>query len=133
MPGASYAYRLAQRNDAEAARSEALHARRLAVGQPNLAWWDMLCCVSALRCGRYDEATRFAELSHEMAPTYKPALRFLAALRHHRGDFDGATRLLAQLERLEPGFTLPDFLDEACPVPSLRDTLLIAVARSGLV
>ena len=133
MPGASYAYRLAQRNDAEAARSEALHARRLAVGQPNLAWWDMLGCVSALRCGRYDEATRFAELSHEMAPTYKPALRFLAALRHHRGDFDGATRLLAQLERLEPGFTLPDFLDEACPVPSLRDTLLIAVARSGLV
>ena len=130
---ASYAYRLAQQNDAEAARSEALHARRLAVGQPNLVWWDMLCCVSALRCGRYAEATRFAELSHDMAPTYKPALRFLAALRHHRGDLDGATRLLVQLQRLEPGFTLPELLDDAYPVPSLRDTPLIAVAKSGLV
>ncbi len=84
--------------------------------------------AGALRCGPYAEASRFATLGHDRAPLYEPALRFLAALRHHQRDDSGAADLLRRLQRLEPGFSLPPLLDNVFPMPSLRDTPLIAIA-----
>lgn len=127
------AYRLAWTSDVRAAHVEAVRALRFAAHQPNVASWTTLCCITAFRSGRYDEAIHFAETAHRQAPDFKPPLRFLAALRYQRGDEAGAVEALHKLRRLEPDFSLELYRSEDYPVPSLRGTPLIRIAGSGLL
>lgn len=114
------------------AHAEACRALRLAGGLPNQSFWLMRCCLTAVRSGDYVGASQYAELAHELAPRFKPPLRFLAGLRFHAGDEAGALRALQQLKMLEPDFTLELMASEDYPAISLRNTPLIEVARSGI-
>ncbi len=115
------------------AHVEALRALRLAAPLPNQSWWLMRCCVTAVRCHRFQEATRFAQTAHDMAPQSKPPLRFLAALRFHARDEAATAQALARLKALEPDFSLDLMEREDYPVTSLHGTPLIEVTRSGLL
>lgn len=130
---ASAAQAFARLGDAPKAHKEALHALRLAAALPNQSWWQMRCCITAVRCGHYREAARFAATAHALSPRFKPPLRFLAALLFKEGDEAGAAAALQCLKTLEPDFSLELMRREDYPVTSLRDTPLIEVTRSGLL
>ena len=130
---ASLAQALARLGEVEEAHAEACHALRLSSGQPNLSWWHMRCCITATRCGRFEEAARCAQAAHELSPNFKPPLRFLAALRFYLRDEKGAAEALQALKRLEPDFSLQLMASDAYPVASLRGTPLLDVVHSELV
>ncbi|TPE52681.1 tetratricopeptide repeat protein [Amaricoccus solimangrovi] len=130
---ASLAYRLAWTDRAEEGHDQALRALDLAACHPNRATWFMLCCVTAVRTGRFAEALHFGARAHELAPNYKPPLRFLAALHFHGGREAAAHQALRALRRLEPDFDLSSFEDPDYPVASLRGTPLLRITRSGLL
>jgi tetratricopeptide (TPR) repeat protein len=129
----NYAQALAFRGETRRAHTEALTALKLAAGHPRIASWHMRCCVTAVRRGLYKDALRFARTAHELSPTFKPPLRFLAALCFHLGDETGAATALAKLKALEPDFSLDLMASPDYPVASLRATPLIGVTRSRLL
>ncbi|WP_134724883.1 SARP family transcriptional regulator [Paracoccus luteus] len=96
------------------------------------ASWLLRRAVAQIRLGRFAEAERLAAAALAHAPDNRPSLRFLAALRHHRGDEAGAAAALADLRRLEPDFTLQLMADPDYPVSTLRSAGLIGITRSGL-
>jgi hypothetical protein len=130
---ASYAQTLSHTGSARAAHDAALRALGLAIGQPNQAWWTMLCCVTALRTGRRTEALRFAQIAHEVAPSFRPPLRFIAALRYRAHDEGGAVEALWKLKALEPDFSLDLMASDNYPVRTLRQSGLLEIARSKLL
>ena len=130
---ASLAQALASLGEAERAHTEACTALSLSSGQPNLSWWHMRCAMTATRCGRFEEAARYAQAAHELSPNFRPPLRYLAALRYHLRDEKGAAEALQALKLLEPDFTLELMASESYPVASLRGPLLLDVVRSELV
>lgn len=91
----------------------------------------MLCCVTAVHCGRYAEALQHANLAHNFMPTFHPPLRFLIGLRFHAGDEEGVADAAMALKRLEPDFSRDALLDPDYPL-RLGGTPLLAVASSGL-
>lgn len=115
------------------AHVEAGHALRLARSLPNQSWWLMRCCITAVRCGRYEEATRYAQTAHELAPGFKPPLRFLAALRFHAREEAKAAEALVRLKAIEPDFSLSLMRQSDYPTTSLQGTPLIAVTESRLL
>lgn len=129
----NFAQALAFRGETRRAHTEALTALKLAAGHPRIASWHMRCCVTAVRRGLYAEALRFAQTAHELSPTFKPPLRFLAGLRFHLGDEAGAAAALGRLKALEPDFSLDLMASPDYPVASLRATPLIGVTRSNLL
>ena len=128
-----YAQALAFRGETRRAHTEALTALKLAAGHPRIASWHMRCCVTAVRRGLYRDALRFARTAHELSPTFKPPLRFLAALCFHLDDTPGAASALGKLKALEPDFSLDLMASPDYPVASLRATPLIGVTRSKLL
>ena len=76
--------------------------------------------MTATRCGRFEEAARYAQAAHELSPNFRPPLRYLAALRYHLRDEQGAAEALQELKLLEPDFTLELMASESYPVASLR-------------
>ena len=130
---AIYAQALARSNRPKQGYAVAQRALHLAAGQPNLSWWHAICASTAIQLHRFSEARKHAELSHFLAPTFRPPLRFLSALRFHDGDEIGAARALCTLQSLEPGFSLQRMADRSYPVASLRGTKLLAVTESGLL
>lgn len=96
------------------------------------ATWQLRLAVAHLRLGRLAEAETCAEAALARTGDCRPALRFLAALRHHRGDEAGTARALADLRRAEPDFSLTLMADPSYPVATLRHAGLLGVTRSGL-
>ena len=72
-------------------------------------------------------------MAHEAIPSFHPPLRFLAALRWHRGDEAGAAAALRELKAAEQDFALPMLGDQDYPASTLRFAGLTRVARSGLL
>lgn len=130
---ASLAHACARSGSVEEAHRAALRARTLAASLPQTSWWDMVCCLTATVSGRYDDAIRFGEVARDLAPTFKPPLRYLAALYFQRGDAEQAARHFQKLKDLEGDFSLDLLRSETYPVASLRRTPLIAVAESKIV
>lgn len=97
------------------------------------ASWSINCAIAAVRTGRLDEALRYATLSHNYAPGYRPALRFLAALHFHHGNDAEALTALTKLRQLEPDFSLELMASDGYPVATLRDTNLLSVTQSQLI
>jgi tetratricopeptide (TPR) repeat protein len=110
----------------------ALRARDFAAALPQSYYWDALCCMVATGAGRYDEAIRFGERARDLAPTFKPPLRYLVALYEHAGRREEAVAQLRALQALEPEFSVQSLANPDYPAASLRRTPLIAVARTGL-
>ncbi len=127
------AHALALTDDTAGAERQSEIALRLAAGWPNLPVFQISRGIMALRAGRFEEAERLALTAHELAPGYKPPLRFLAPLRWRRGDIEGAAAALRALKAIEPDFSLALMESDAYPVASLRGTPLLGVTRSGLL
>jgi tetratricopeptide (TPR) repeat protein len=130
---ASHAQALSRTGSPRAAHEAALRALAFAVGQPNQAWWTMLCCVTATRAGAHDDALRFARVTHEIAPSFRPPLRFMAALLYRARDEAGAAEALRKLKALEPDFSLELMAEDTYPVRTLRECGLLDIVRSGLL
>jgi tetratricopeptide (TPR) repeat protein len=130
---ASFALALASSGQERHAHDEAVRALRLASSDARVASWQVFCAVTALRCGRLDEAEHYAALAHDSAPAFRPPIRFLAALRYRRGDEAGTAAALRTLKEAEPDFDPLMLADPEYPAASLRFAGLTAVARSGLL
>lgn len=115
------------------AHRAALRARELVSSLPQTYLWDMLCCITATVSGQYAEAIRYGQIARDLAPTFKPPLRYLAALYYHQGNEGEARRQLETLKSLEKDFTLEKLQDRSYPVASMRQTPLIKLAKSGLL
>ena len=115
------------------AHEHSLQALRLSSLTPSPGLWYLRSCVTALRCGSYEEATRYAQLAHETTLGFKAPLRFLAALQFHQGNDSSAAGTLQKLKDLETDFSLELMASENYPVESLRETALMAVTKSALI
>jgi tetratricopeptide (TPR) repeat protein len=129
----SLAGALVRSGQAAEAHRAALRARELVSSLPQTYLWDMLCCITATVSGQYAEAIRYGRIARDLAPTFKPPLRYLAALYYHQGDEGEARRQLETLKALETDFTLEKLQDRSYPVASMRQTPLIRLAKSGLL
>lgn len=123
----------AHAGQADKAHAAALRARSLATHLPESYLWEMVCCMTACVAGQLDEAILFGTRANDLAPTFKPPLRYLAALHFARGDREAARARLKALKAVEPDFTLEAMAGEDYPLAALRRTPLIAVTQSGLI
>lgn len=99
------------------------------LGQPS---WRLRQAVALIRLGRFAEAETSATAALSHSAECRPALRFLAALRHHRHDEAGAVSALAALRRIEPDFAPELMASPDYPVSTLRRAGLLGVARARL-
>lgn len=117
--------------DAEALEATERGARG-ALAELGPACWLMRRAVVQVRLGRFGDAENSAAAAFAFSPDNRPSLRFLAALRYHRGDASGAADALRHLRRIEPDFSLDLMADAEYPVSTLRMAGLMGVTRSGL-
>ena len=134
-PLARYAYSraLTDLGRHEEAYQEAQAGLAEALSVLNPATWQMRMGIALTRLGRYEEAEQRFDAVQQFAPENRPSLRFLAALRYHRRDEEGALSALQALRRVEPGFTLEAMRSDSYPVATLRQGRLLGVTRSGLI
>ncbi len=105
---------------------------RGALAELGPACWLMRRAMVQLRLGRLGDAENSAAAAFAFATDNRPSLRFLAALRYHRGDEAGAADALRHLRRIEPDFSLELMADPDYPVAALRMAGLMGITRSGL-
>ncbi|SIP86731.1 hypothetical protein SAMN05421641_10170 [Paracoccus thiocyanatus] len=96
------------------------------------ASWLMRRAVVQLRLGRLHDAENSAAAAYAFAADNRSSLRFLAALRYHRGDLAGAAQALRCLRRIEPDFSLELMAGPDYPVAPLRMAGLMGITASGL-
>ena len=120
---------------AGAPRQAARHAA--AAGQGALAGFapavlDMSAASAAVLSGREAEALALSRRALRVAPTARPAMRFVAALAFRAGREEEAAAALESLARAEPGFSAAEMAEPDYPVASLREAgmLEVAYARS---
>lgn len=94
--------------------------RKVSDGLPNSYCWDMQTCLAALGIGKRGFAYDLARLAHSKMPTYRPALRYLAALSLLDGRMDDSEKWSGRLKALEPGFKLDFLASQSYPVDTLR-------------
>ncbi len=108
------AFLAAQRGAQMASRSSFLH------------WWQSLSGLTQVASGNYDGAIRSYEAAHARAPQFRSPLRHLLFLYIATGDTEKAVRVLADLRRLEPDFSLARIRDDPnYPAGTLRRTALL--------
>lgn len=99
------------------------------LGQPS---WRLRQAVALIRLGRFADAETSAAAALSHSAECRPALRFLAALRHHRRDEEGTASALSALRRVEPDFSPELMASPEYPVSTLRRAGLLGVARARL-
>lgn len=116
--------------------AEALQASdrgtRGALAELGPACWLMGRADVLIRLGRLGDAENSAAAAYAFAEDNRPSLRYLAALRHARGDLEGAADALQRLRAIEPDFSLKLMADPGYPVQALRDAGLLGIVTSGL-
>lgn len=117
--------------DAEALEATERGARG-ALAELGPACWLMRRAVVQVRLGRFGDAENNAAAAYAFAADNRPSLRFMAALRYHRGDVVGAADALRRLRVIEPDFSLSLMADPEYPVSTLRIAGLMGITRSGL-
>ena len=99
-------------------------------------WWESLSGLAAIRAGMYDVAIAHCEAAHYRSPTFRGAMRPLLFLYLAAGAREKAARVLRNLQRVEPDFSLALIRDDPeYPAVTLRRAGLIAALwrRSGAV
>lgn len=116
--------------------AEALEANergfRGALAELGPACWLMRRSVVQVRLGRFGDAENSAAAAFAFASDNRPSLRFLAALRYHRGDLSGTSDALRHLRQIEPDFSLDLMATPEYPVSTLRMAGLMGLTKSGL-
>lgn len=110
-PGTGYAYASLgglelRRGHAPAAFAAASRARRQLKNTSLQVFSLMRFCLAAINNGMFAEAAEAAERAAFLAPTSRPPLRHLYALRLRAGDTKGAREALISLRKLEPDFSM---------------------------
>ncbi|WP_134681361.1 SARP family transcriptional regulator [Paracoccus ravus] len=105
---------------------------RGALAELGPASWLMRRAVVQVRLRRFGDAENSAAAAYAFAADNRPSLRFMAALRYHRGDVAGAADALARLRRIEPDFSLDLMASPDYPVSTLRMAGLMGITKSGL-
>lgn len=95
-------------------------AQKVAYHYANAASWDMQYCLALLGVGNLGRAQKMALSAHLKAPSFRPALRYLAALGLLSGDQLTVERAVDALSQLEPQFSLRDLLAPDYPLDTLR-------------
>lgn len=112
------------------AREASRRGLALSAGQPNRSLWYILECFTNLRERDFEEARRYAELAHQVSPSFRPPLRYLIALNLFCGNEAGAVEATRKLQKFEPGFSIDQFSQEDYPTATLRRSgLLEEIAR----
>ncbi|MFT4013249.1 MAG: SARP family transcriptional regulator [Paracoccus sp. (in: a-proteobacteria)] len=96
------------------------------------ACWMMRRALVLVRLGRFSDAENNAAAAYAFAPDNRPSLRYLAALRFHRGDVEGAADALRRLRLIEPDFSLELMAHPDYPVRPLRRAGLMGLLDSRL-
>lgn len=96
------------------------------------ACWLMGRADVLIGLGRLGDAENSAAAAYAFAADNRPSLRYLAALRHARGDLPGASEALQRLRLIEPDFTLTLMASPGYPVQVLRQAGLLGIVQSGL-
>ena len=119
-------------NPEEAIR-HSTRARQIARFSPFRQWWEINHCVVSIACNRPAEAIAAAEAAARAAPSLRPAHRHLLALYALDGQMDKALATAEKLSKIEPGFTLDRFVNDASyPVRTLRAKGLLEPIRALL-
>jgi len=107
--------------DAVEALKSARIASRLAARTPLQFWCDFQLGLAALRANDLSTAKRALETSASLSPQFRPPRRYLLAIYAHQKEFSRAARMLVQLKKLEPKFSLDGFVnDPKYPVSLVR-------------
>ncbi|WP_375281817.1 hypothetical protein [Pseudooctadecabacter sp.] len=69
-------------------------------------WAHMVACLTDISVGDFDRATRNAARALRLAPAFRMPMRHLYALDVHAKRHDRARKLLGDLQRQTPGFSL---------------------------
>jgi len=83
-------------------------------------WWEMQAGVSAALVGNFEAARVHSRMAHSLVPSFRPPLRYLAALEQKRGDSDATDRMVGKLRDMEPGFDTADLAEPEYPSGNLR-------------
>ncbi|WP_065325279.1 transcriptional regulator, sarp family protein [Tritonibacter mobilis] len=83
-------------------------------------WWEMQAGVSAALVGNYEAARVHSRMAHSLVPSFRPPLRYLAALEQQRGDGEAVDTLKDRMRDLEPGFDMSDLSEPEYPSGNLR-------------
>ncbi len=83
-------------------------------------WWEMQAGVSAALVGNYEAARDHSRMAHSLVPSFRPPLRYLAALEKQRGDSDAMHSLVETMRDLEPGFEISNLAEPEYPSGNLR-------------
>ena len=96
-------------------------ASRLAALTPLQFWCDFQLGLAALSLGDVETAKRALETSASLAPQFRPPRRYLLAIYAHHREIEKAARMVVQLKKLEPSFSLDGFVnDPQYPVSLVR-------------
>lgn len=89
-------------------------------------WTAFQRSLSAAVTGRLNEALSYASVSHALAPSFRPPLRYLAGIASKLGRMPDAARALDRLSELEAEFSVERMVnDPAYPVSMMRRAQLI--------
>ncbi|MCK5500382.1 MAG: transcriptional regulator, sarp family protein, partial [Tritonibacter mobilis] len=61
-----------------------------------------------------------SRMAHSLVPSFRPPLRYLAALEQQRGDGEAVDTLKDRMRDLEPGFDMSDLSEPEYPSGNLR-------------
>lgn len=107
-------------NTSDALKSARI-ASRLAALTPLQFWCDFQLGLAALAVGDLEVAKRALETSASLAPQFRPPRRYLLAIYAHHGELEKASRMVVQLKKLEPSFSLDGFVnDPLYPISLVR-------------
>jgi adenylate cyclase len=94
---------------------------RLSPYDPELYYFFNIGAWARYALGAYEDALKWARMSATENPRFTANLRVMAAIQHALGQTEAARRTVADMVRLEPGFSLARYLATRQP---FRDTAI---------
>ena len=119
------------RGDYESAYTDMKYAQSISGDGPYRYVIDTFTCVAATHSNRLEEAVRYGEIAHRLAPGYRAPLRYLAVIYAAQGDEVRLQDTLARIRLIEPDFSIEALAETAYPVPTLRKSGFLS--SSGLI
>lgn len=129
LSATSYAYL----GDGDKARERLLNVWRLTPYDPlNFFFWTA-GGLAEFVAGNYDEAVHFLQKARHAKPNFIACLRLLAASLAMRGENDAAARVAEELIRIEPSFSIGQFMSwYPLKKPETRERLVLGLSAAGL-
>lgn len=96
-------------------------------------WWHALAGLSAMALGRIEESLTHYQIAHVRAVKFRSPMRHLYFMYLANGEHDKAARVLRNLKRVEPDFSVNLVRDDpSYPISTLRKTPLLRAALTAM-